>query len=284
MTFSRGPVFARTLLEELGGPREPRAVAADLHLEVREVTSSGFDGALVRPTNLPIGTILLRDSITESGRKAFTIAHEIGHFVLPGHEKADLVCTSEDIGNWSDATRKFEREADEFAAELLMPMSLVQPVVRAARPSISVIEKIAEAGRASLSAAAWRFCDVTSERCAVVWSTRRFVSWSKRSAEFGHWIPRGAEVQRGTFAFDCFSSERVPKEPQPVEASLWLESATIAPGARIQEESKFLPSYESVLSLLWIDHRIEQESEEEALEELDPSEFTTARKRWPSRR
>jgi IrrE N-terminal-like domain len=284
MTFSRGPVFARTLIEELGGPRDPGAIASELHLEVREVTSSGFDGALVRPTNLPIGTILLRDSIRESGRKAFTIAHEIGHFVLPGHEKSELVCTTDDIGNWSDDARKLEREADEFAAELLMPLSVVQPIVRAARPSISVIEKIAEVGNASLSAAAWRYCDVTSERCAVVWSTRRIVSWSKRSTEFGHWIPKGAEVQRGTFAFDCFSFEPVPNEPQSIEASLWLESATIVPGARLQEQSRFLPSYESVVSLLWIDQRIERNSGEEALEELDPSEFTTARKRWPSRK
>jgi hypothetical protein len=110
------------------------------------------------------------------------------------------------------------------------------------------------------------------------------VSWSKRSTEFGHWIPKGAEVQRGTFAFDCFSSEPVPNEPQPIEASLWLESATIVPGARLQEQSRFLPSYESVVSLLWIDQRIEQDSGEEALEELDPSDFTVARKRWPSRR
>lgn len=284
MTFNRGPVFARTLIEELGGPRDPESIAAELHLEVREVTSCGFDGALVRPTNLPVGTILLRDSIRESGRKAFTIAHEIGHFVLPGHEHADLVCTSGDICNWSDQSKKLEREADEFAAELLMPMSVVQPIVRAARPSISVIEKIADVSNASLSAAAWRYCDVTSERCAVVWSTRGIVSWSKRSEEFGHWIPRGAAVQRGTFAFDCFSSEPVPNEPQPIEASLWLESAKILAGARLQEQSRFLPFYESAISLLWIDQCIEQDSDGEPLEELDPSDFTVARKRWPSRR
>ena len=27
MKFSRGPVFARTLIEELGGPRDPEAIA-----------------------------------------------------------------------------------------------------------------------------------------------------------------------------------------------------------------------------------------------------------------
>jgi hypothetical protein len=284
MKFSRGPVFARTLIDELGGPRDPEAIASELHLEVREVESSGFDGALVRPINLPIGTILLRDSIREPGRKAFTIAHEIGHFVLPGHEQAQLVCSTEDIGNWSDQTKELEREADEFAAELLMPSPVVQPIVQTALPSLSLIEKIADVCKSSLSAAAWRYCDVTSQRCAVVWSTRGVVSWWKRSEEFGYWITKGAQIQRGTFAFDCYSSEPVPNEPRPIQASLWIESSAIIPEAHLREQSKFLTSYESVISLLWIDQCIEQDSNEALLEELDPTEFTVGRKRWPSRK
>lgn len=284
MKFSRGPVFARTLIEELGGPRDPEAIAHELHLEVQEVRSSGFDGALVRPINLPIGTILLRDSIREPGRRAFTIAHEIGHFVIPGHEQAQLVCSTDDIGNWSDQTKELEREADEFAAELLMPLTVVQPIVRAANPSLSLIEKIADVSKASLSAAAWRYCDVTSQRCAVVWSTHGVVSWWKRSEEFGYWIKKGAQVQRGTIAFDCFSSRPVPNEPRSIEASLWIQSNAIIPEAQLQEQSRFLPYYESVISLLWLDQRIEQDSDDDPLEELDPTEFTVGRKRWPSRK
>jgi hypothetical protein len=90
-------------------------------------------------------------------------------------------------------------------------------------------------------------------------------------------------VQRGTFAFDCFSFEPVPNEPHPIEASLWIESAAILPGAQLQEQSRFLPSYESVISLLWVNQCIEQDSDN-ALEELDPIEFTTGRRRWPSRK
>jgi hypothetical protein len=277
-------VFAKTLIDELGGPREVTSIASELQLEVREVSASGFDGALVRPKNLPIGTILLRDSIRESGRKAFTIAHEIGHFVLPGHEHAELVCKAEDIGNWSDETRTLEREADEFAAELLMPLTVVQPIVSAAGPSLTLIENIATFTKSSLSAAAWRYCDVTSERCAIVWSTRGVVAWSKRSPEFGYWISKGVQVNRGTFAFDCFACEPVPDNPETVEAALWIESSKLLPEAKLQEQSKFLRFYESVISLLWIDKPIEQPDEDSMLEDLDPSEFTIGRKRWPSRK
>ena len=55
-------------------------------------------------------------------RRRFTIAHELGHWVcqcLEGHT-APLYCRAEDIGV-DPRARALEREANVFAAELLMP-------------------------------------------------------------------------------------------------------------------------------------------------------------------
>jgi len=231
--------------------------------------------------------ILVRDSINESGRKAFTVAHEIAHFVLPGHDQADLVCTADDIDNWAEEDKQLEREADEFAAELLMPVSLVQPTIKSERPSLRLIEHIAHATGASISAAGRRYCDLTSERCAFVWSCRGAISWARCSEEFGHKLYRGKEILPGTYAFDCFHRDDVPRNPQPVKADLWLSESRLIPGTTLQEESRFLRWYESAISLLWIDKRIEryqQEEEDELLREMDPTDFTIGRKRWPSRK
>ncbi len=57
-----------------------------------------------------LNLILYDDSVKNSGRRNWTIAHEIGH-VLLGHNK-----TSE----------KNEREADAFASELLMPEAVIR--------------------------------------------------------------------------------------------------------------------------------------------------------------
>ena len=58
-------------------------------------------------------------------RRRFTIAHEIGHFVLhPGR------CRAERDGLANAAMLAEEREADAFAAELLMPEHLVWQAVR----------------------------------------------------------------------------------------------------------------------------------------------------------
>jgi len=53
-------------------------------------------------------------------RKRFTVAHELGHFAL-GHEDAPR-----DAGNFYASADPRERQANRFAAELLMPASLVR--------------------------------------------------------------------------------------------------------------------------------------------------------------
>lgn len=249
-----GPAYARAMLAELpaklGGVRE---IAAALRLDLREVEANGFDGALIRARNLPLGAIVVRESIREAGRKNFTIAHEIGHFVLPGHHRASLACIASDVGNWTDASaeKELEREADEFAAELLMPASLVEAIIMGVPPSLDVIEEIARKAGTSFSAAAWRYCDLATEKCAVVWSTEGAIQWAKRVAGFPFFLPKGQSVQEGTFAAACFEQAKVPSRPRAVAAHLWIPS--LDPSVRMLEQSKALPSYRSVISLLWME-------------------------------
>lgn len=253
-----GPVYAQALLAELPEKiRGVREIAAALKLGIREVGADGFEGALIRARDIPLGVIVLRESIREAGRKNFTIAHEIGHFVLPGHDHASVACTASDVGNWESASssRKFEREADEFAAELLMPAQLVEIVSSGAPPSLDVIEKIAREFGASLSAAAWRYCDLAAEKCAIVWSTDGVIQWVKRSAGFPFFLPKGEPVEEGTFAAACFAGEKVPGRPRAVPAHLWTSSTSAGPSIRLLEQSKALPSYRSAISLLWIEDR-----------------------------
>jgi hypothetical protein len=282
----KGPAYAKALLAELGitSSVDARSIAKQLQLEVNDLDVNGFDGALVRAKGTPFGAIIVRDSIREGGRKNFTVAHEIGHFVLPGHEDADLVCTSTEVGNWSDSGKGFEREANEFAAELLMPEPVVREIAGRSEPSLRLIEQIASSCQTSLSAAGWRFCHLTSHRCAIIWSAIGTVSWSKRSDEFRFGVSLSGVAHQGTFAYDCRAGRHAPDRPEPVAADLWLDSQNVAAGARIWEQSKALPLYSSVLTLLWIKERIEVYSdsdEDVALDELDPEQFTTKRRRWP---
>src|SRR5712672_951989 len=166
--LTKGAAYGRVLARELRvGPGNLSHIAPRLGLEIREVNAEGFDGALIRARELALGAIVIRKSIREAGRKNFTLAHEIGHFLLPGHDQTELICMKADVGNWGDGSKEIEREADEFAAELLVSSAFVRPIIDSAPPSLQLIEKIAQRFHTSLSAAAWRYCALTQEKCAI---------------------------------------------------------------------------------------------------------------------
>src|SRR6185369_12396617 len=64
------------------------------------------------------GSIRVKAGLS-SGRKRFTIAHEIGHFILHPLEEQDRQHSRRDFEVFHDAGE--EAEANIFAAELLMP-------------------------------------------------------------------------------------------------------------------------------------------------------------------
>jgi hypothetical protein len=252
-TLTKGAAYARALSRELPrGAGNLLRLAPQLGLEIREVPADGFDGALIRAREVPVGVIVIRKSIRETGRKNFTLAHEIGHFLLPGHDQADLVCTKSDIGNWGGGYKEVEREADEFAAELLMPATLVQRIIGSSAPSLELIQRTAHRFHTSLSAAAWRYCDLAKEPCAVVWSKEGRIDWSKRSETFPLSLRKGNPLPEGTFARRAFAGLPIPKPLQHVAFSLWGAPTDAAKEPKLYEQSKALPAYGSVISLLWV--------------------------------
>jgi Zn-dependent peptidase ImmA (M78 family) len=258
-------------------------VAHGLRLKVKEEQLRGCDGVLVRPQGMHRGIIAVRKDIRSPGRKRFTIAHEIGHFVLHGHDDHGSICQDKDIEGWSKGPNDKERQADDFAAELLIPAAAVTPRLISHSPCLSVVESIADECRASLAASAWRYCDLTSEQCAIVWSENEQVAWSRASSEFPFFIKKNKQIEQKSYAYNCFKGESVPSHPELVPAEAWIDSWNLIPGSRIYEESRALPSYGSVLTLIWIKDRVEKKSDydEEEDEPLDPNEFTVHRKQWP---
>ena len=258
-------------------------VARELRLKVKEEDLEGCEGVLLRPKGVQRGIIAVKKTIRSEGRKRFTIAHEIGHYILPGHDEHGSICKPADIESWSESAADRERQANDFAAALLIPESVVISHEGRTPPSFKTIENIANECTASLSASAWRYCDITGEQCAVVWSEEGKVVWSYTSPTFPFFIRKGKLIEEASFAYDCFRGENVPSTPEPVAAEAWIESPNLIPGSRIHEESRSLPSYDSVLTLLVVRERLEKKSDynDEEEQPLDPNEFTINRKRWP---
>jgi hypothetical protein len=253
----RGEAFVHLHGSDCG--RRLAAIATERGAEVEEVDAENFDGALLRYEGESLGLILIRRDIREPGRKRFTLAHEVGHYVLPGHGADSLQCRQQDIESWDENLAKTEREANTFAAEVLMPTSIVAPLTKRP-PSFSIVDEIARVCASSLTASTYRLIELSTWRVAMVWSVEGKAKWWRPSAEFPFTIKRGT-LDANTFAADCFAGRGAPDQFEDVPAEAWLTSYNLKAGAVIKEHTRFLPSYNATLTLLFTDEFIEYQPE-----------------------
>lgn len=281
--LSEEMMIAAALRAELQTP--PKAdldrVAEQLGLTIVDVESRSFEGALLRSRKRLSGRILVRKSIRETGRRRFTIAHEIGHYILHGNQQ--IPCSPRVIEGWKEDQPKPEREADMFASEFLLPTYDVTLHVNKRWPSMEVISDVAGHFGSSLMAAGRKFCDVASQACAVVWSSQGRVRWFHGSPTFAYFIEAGKDVAFDSIAYRSYKGKALLKEMEEVPAEAWIKSFWLREDALVCEQTVAMPNYDGCLSLIWVRHSIENRPsvEDELLRELDPQDFTISRKRWP---
>jgi Zn-dependent peptidase ImmA (M78 family) len=135
-------------------PVPVEAIAEKLGLKVRYAPLEGdLSGALVREDGQAyIGV----NSLHHLNRRRFTIAHELGHYVL--HKGIKLHVDTDFRVNWRDnesskAINPDEIEANRFAAELLMPTDfLVKDIDALKDVNQSTIDSLAKRYRVSSQA------------------------------------------------------------------------------------------------------------------------------------
>lgn len=243
---------ARKAFDDLGlkSPLEApiEALAYEMGALVRDLPMSGAVGRLTRLGNKAI--ISVADSVTFEARRRWTIAHELGHFVLHrNHDQLQLVV---DVSIDEHYDQGIEREANVFAAEFLMPARLWGRHVDVARPDLDVVKKLADNYKVSLQAAAIRFVRLCPERCALVYSSAGRIQWFALGPEFGHWIDRNSKLDPYSLAYDYFKDGRTPGRRETVSASAWLSGDRRYDDEEIVEDCVVIPSQGSTLSLLWI--------------------------------
>jgi hypothetical protein len=252
------------------------AVLPQIGLTLHFRDAETYEGALLRIKGIPLGYIVLSRRIREDTRRRFTLAHELGHYLLPTQQDLSQPCTKTSVESWDDTLTNSETEANRFAAEILMPREKMLPLLQQS-PTFGHVEAIAGMCGTSLTASAYRLASVTSFRMAMVWSQAGRARWYKSSDEFVRWIRKG-ELSGDTFAYDAFHGVPVPTVLESVPAAAWLFEKGLMSDARILEQSVLLPSYDAVLTILVIPGQIEDWSE--GIDELDPNEFSLGRTRW----
>ena len=219
-------------------------------LGVEDVVEGHLEGAAASLVTLGDRTMIrISDSEPYLGRKRFSIAHELGHFVLGHGHTLQKICSNHDLNTWYGGSE--EAQANTFAADLLLPGKLVEPLcdVDASDISFDLIREIASEFRVSLTATAIRFVRLCPEPCAIVCSKKNKIAWSWKSEEWRFYIERDVTLDSYTVAYDLHKGEDMEDRPIEVSTSAWVDRES---PETIMEHSVRFPRLGFVLSLLWM--------------------------------
>lgn len=180
MGTERFPVNIPELALEYSRSRYPD----DPVLKVAGDDLPGFDGALMKSKAAKKGWgIFYNSSFTSRGRINFTLAHELGHYLLHRQQYPDgFTCNSQDVVRWDSEYGQVEHQANVFAANILMPLDdYRRQIPHNERVDLEMISGCAARYRVSLIAAALRWLDYTTRRAVLVCSRDGYILWAKSS-------------------------------------------------------------------------------------------------------
>ena len=140
-----------------------------------------------------------------AGRVNFSIGHELGHFYLPEHRERLRAGSKHNCLSDYGSKSPHEREADRFAADLLMPQELFIDQVKPFHSGFCTLKNLctmAEGLGTSITSTAIRYCDCGIDATLVVLSRDRTVHWSWPSDDMrplGTWfVESGTQIPRGS--------------------------------------------------------------------------------------
>jgi hypothetical protein len=181
-------------------------------------------------------------------RRRFSIAHEIGHW--HHHRGRILFCGARDIDNPAEDALHPEKQADQFASDLILPNFMVRPrIIKIRRPTLAVVRKIADEFQVSNTATLLKIVDLNQFPIVAVCHNKRRRCWFRRAPMIpGWWFPKD-ELDHESFAFEMlFGGAAESAYPRKVGADAWFEFRGV--GRFDIEEQSFLLPNEEVLTLL----------------------------------
>lgn len=168
------------------------------------------------------GLIVVDERLEYTPRARFVVAHELGHFLLHAGVDQFFLCDRTDLSEYRSSG--VEAEANQFAAALLMPQNLFEPLCHASTPTLREVKALSDRFLTSRIAAARRLARFSPQPIAVVISSESRVQYVTPSASFPWVITRDA-LDDDSVAKQVFDREAlVAPAPQHVPAKAWIDT------------------------------------------------------------
>lgn len=251
----------------------------------------GVSGFLVRVGNeFSIG---YSQAVTNEGFIRFTVGHELGHYFLPGHPEA-LFPHGDGVHESKSgfvSSNEHERQADHFAAALLMPKELFLHELRRVGSGFDAVERLSLRCKTSITATAIRFAGFTDDAVAVIMSAGQSIKWSCLSRTLKElkkmeWKCKTTGVPRST-ATAVFN-----QRPENISEAKRDEGLTTldnwfngAPAVEMEEHVVGLGSYGRTLTILTATKAVDYDEINEEFDEDEDEDggLPSATGRFPKR-
>lgn len=182
----------------------------------------------------------------------FSIAHELGHFIL---HKSKLKESEDSEKSLSRIYNNYgiEKEANEFASELLMPTDLFKSIVESSNiqyPDFNLVKYLSETFNTSITATAMKLVEYGQYCIALIASEDNKIKWINRDSEFRLFInDRESILGPDTYASKFFISGVKNNEVHEVFADNWIKN--VSQDYLIMEHTFFSDHYNYTLTIIW---------------------------------
>lgn len=251
--------------------------------DIRPLETQGYEGGLITDRDKFEGVILANGNSPRK-RKRFTIAHELGHFLIPSHvPSADgrFLCSQADMFRMTageqDHRFRMEVEANRFASRLLLPAKPFRADVASTKdPELQQVASLSDRYDVSKEAVSRAYVEFRDEPTAIMVVKdgillRSYFPMSKFpffSVKKGNPVPARSLLQRRRHALG------VASDLDETDAGVWLDIERGRAAPTLYEQI-YLQQQGFALILLTIERPADDED--------DPDGERTAKERYRER-
>lgn len=227
-------LLIKQLAESISGLHDDRATLLESIIEDEGIElfyddyGNSFDGMTFFDNAFYMHLNESRGNISGTPRGRFTLAHELGHYFIENHRMGLVNGLLKPHGslNRKKQSERIEREADYFAACLLMPEKDFKKEVQGKKFDFSVLEYLKNTFNVSLTAAALRYKDVGNNEIMVIYAVDGKIIWKFESERFPYkyLAEKYPIIPENTLMDQCFKGKATSGTTADVWAVEWYDN------------------------------------------------------------
>lgn len=251
--------------------------------DIVPLKTEGYEGGLITDKDKYEGIILFNAG-SPAYRQRFTIAHELGHFLIASHVPSDkdgFLCSQDDMFKLPEATQRqrarMEIEANLFASRILMPLHFLRKDVSVGKsPDLSQIIELSDRYNVSKEAMCRSYVGLRDEPTTILiclnGKVLRIYKDDKKfpfiTVSSGQVIPKQSSFYQNNVKKDS------PSDILDVDAGVWIDVARGQRSPNFYEQFLVQGAGYSII-MLSMDVNVD--------EEFDPDENRTSKQRYEER-